>query len=127
MIFIRASKYMGVREMKPNPYFSNLKQPILCLFSYWSSPTNHFEHTFNCFVLYLAIIVLDNSLFLVGSISILRDNYYFWQSGELAVKSHQYYITEVNSIFWVITIEQPLKEMREPQSNETKKVSDPKL
>ena len=27
--------------------------------------------------LYLAIIVLDNSVFLVGLISVLRDNYYF--------------------------------------------------
>ena len=36
--------------------------------------------TFNCFVQYLAIIVLGNSLFLVGSISVLRDNYYFWQT-----------------------------------------------
>ena len=31
-------------------------------------------------LLYLANIVLDNLLFLVGSISVLRDNYYFWQT-----------------------------------------------
>ena len=36
--------------------------------------------TSNSFYLYLANIVLDNSLFLVGSIFILRDNYYFWQT-----------------------------------------------
>jgi len=31
-------------------------------------------------LLYLANIVLDDSLFFVGSISVLRDNYYFWQT-----------------------------------------------
>ena len=36
-------------------------------------------YIFIVLLLYLANIVLDNSLFIVGSISVLRNNYYFWQ------------------------------------------------
>ena len=63
---------------------------------------NHFQYTFNCFVLYLAIIVLDNSLLLVGSISVVRDNYYFRQSGARAIKSHQIFSTFVGEYVWVV-------------------------
>jgi len=94
MIFIRAS--ISIKELnidmlikilesegdETNPYFFQLKQLILCIFSYWSVPTQLIQNSTLLIVLflYLAIIVLDNSLFLVGSISVLRDNYYFWQT-----------------------------------------------
>ena len=82
------SRIILIVLVESHHYFSNLKQLILCPFLSDHYQHNHFNTLFNCFVLYLVIIVLDNSLFLVGSIFILRDNYYFWQCDALAVISH---------------------------------------